>query len=238
MKVLMKTAAALALISLLFGCGGSDSGTSDTTTDSTSSGSSSAVDIDEIGSWIMTTDDDTYFAMTYDGDLYAVGTDDSVYTGTYEYKYSSYYSSEYINVLGYFGAASYDVDLYPGTGSLFYSDIDNLMAVTAYSRTRSQDYLVDTWSNDSDSFSIDDEGNFYMVADTTGCTLDGIITYVDNGVYYISGEASGCIDGNQEGAFNGVGMMPLYVNSGVYRQFDGVIKHSNSTFSSIEFANF
>jgi hypothetical protein len=54
------------------------------------------------------------------------------------------------------------------------------------------------------AFNIDSDGNFYTVQFSSGCSLNGQVKYLTEGVFYLSGEASGCSDANRDGPFAGL----------------------------------
>ncbi len=218
------------MMATLFGCGSSsDEGSSGGTPPSAGgSGQYSPTK----GAWVLGIDDKqgfntTMFGVAHGGYFYAVESMSLAGYGTIQSEGTQARLALDIDGvthdlrLGRYSAQIYIGDYGSGTVQLMKYGDDN----------RDQGSVVGVWrTSDNSLFTITDLGTYSFIHPSSGCLLNGMVTYIEQGAYTLNGTAQYCIDGELDGPFKGAGMMPTntQVNGIDMRLLSWLFVHSNA----------
>ncbi len=232
-----KIVSVLMLALFMVGCGsGSEGGSSG----GDSSGGNPPEKVFENRTWTFNYNDGTslsenYFGVTYNDTFYGANETKFVIGKVSKSISPVVWTADFISSDGElnFTMGKISPTLYMGK----FDDTNQTGSTTmaGYNYTgRDQSTLVEQWKTRAGSvFKIDEEGTFSVVHDQTGCLISGSIVFLEKGTYSLTGTASACINGELEGAFRGMGMIPVNVNTNgiAAKFFSSVLIFSEGTTS-------
>ena len=208
----------------ILGCGGGSDSSSSGNSGSSGNGEesdNSQPTVFDNRTWVLTYNDqislsEAYFGLIYKDIFYGATETKSLIGNVSEVTTTKAMN---LDLSGSDGSLNLSLDRISSSLYMGKFDAENqtgTSTMTAYNYVgRDQATLEDEWKTSAGTvFNISDKGDFSAVHDQTGCTLSGSITFIENGIYKLNGNAIACINGELDGAFRGMGMVPVNMSSG------------------------